>query len=410
MSDFASLVAKTLDEAPTRYRGPGGCIAVVKDGEAVGKKVWGFADLHAHIPMGTDTVLPICSVSKQMLCGLFTDLQRNPTPKMAARGIDASQQLADEFARYVNPTLLEKGLKLEDLCNNRSGLRDYWALSVLWGAKPEGKFSIVDHGPKMVERIKSFQFDTNTQYSYSNTNFFIVARVIERVTEQPLKDLLDERIFKPAGMKTAFLCADTSTHPGPGIGYEGTEETGFWPGDNNIEWAGDAGIAASLDDMVAYDKFVDAQRDQKDSWYYHNATQQTFADGKPAQYSFGLTHEDIEGIKAVGHGGALRGYRLNRIYVPEHRVSVIALLNEETGDSGAVTNDTLLSVLGKPKPKHDVVQPGEKWYGTYLDEKTQLAIVVRKSTVPGKVELKYHRKPMKYRATDEYRVVMDDNV
>lgn len=394
---------KILAAVPGRFRGPGGAVAVLKDGELVGKQLWGYADLHRRTLMTADTVLPICSITKQMLCGLLTDLERNPTPAMAARSEGASKQLSDELAKVLKPKLAQSdNLSLRLLCNNQSGIRDYWALTVLWGTKPEGKFSIVDHGPQMLDKMQSLHFEPGTEYSYANTNFFIVARVIETVTGQSLAELLEQRIFTPAGMKTTKLCADTFTHPGPGIGYEGNEDFGFYPGENRIEWAGDAGIVASLDDMIAYEQFVDRSRDDPNSWYHSNSQQQKFADGTPADYGYGLGRHNVGDVLTVGHGGALRGYRLYRMYAPGPRISIVVLLNQEHGEPGAVSEYIFKKALSIPEPeKKEGITANPDWEGTFLDPESQLAVVVtKKGAAPGEILLQYHRKPLKMRLED----------
>ncbi|KAJ6785794.1 hypothetical protein PWT90_06927 [Aphanocladium album] len=392
MVQIAEPIEQILADLPAKYRGPGGAVAVVKDGELLGEKVWGFADLHEGIPMGNDTVLPICSISKQMTCGLLTDLELNPTPAMAARGEPAAQQLADELARVLPKEIVQDtGVNLKLLCNNQSGIRDYWALTVLWGARPETPFSIERHGPQMLQRLKSFQFEPGTQYSYANTNFYVLGRVMENVTGQALSDLLNERIFAPAGMKTAFLCADTHTHPGPGIGYEGTEKDGYYPGDNRIEWAGDAGIVASLSDMIEYEKFVDSNRDNDKNWYGLNCKKQEFKDGAVCDYGYGLSQHTVGDVTLVGHGGALRGYRLNRIYAPEARVSVVALLNEEHAKAGVVCDYIIERLLGVEDAKFPAVEPNSAFVGTYLDPESDLAVVIGKGEAAGKLSFGYHR-------------------
>ncbi|KAJ2979401.1 hypothetical protein NQ176_g3271 [Zarea fungicola] len=391
MVQIAEPIEQILADLPAKYRGPGGAVAVVKDGELLGEKVWGFADLHLGIPMGNDTVLPICSISKQMTCGLLTDLELNPTPAMVARGEDASKQFADQLSKVLGKELVEgNGLTLQLLCNNQSGLRDYWALTVLWGARPETPFSIEKHGPQMLQRLKSFHFEPGTQYSYANTNFYVVARVIEQVTGQKLADLLRERIFEPACMKSAFLCADTSTHPGPCIGYEGTEKDGFYPGDNRIEWAGDAGIVASLSDMISYEKFVDSNRDNAKSWYHANSQRQHFKDGAASDYGYGLSQHKLGNVTVIGHGGALRGYRLNRIYAPESRISVVALLNEEHATAGKICDYVTERLLAIPATKYAQVEANPAWIGTYLDPESHLALTISEEK-EGKLSFGYHR-------------------
>ncbi|TPX15889.1 uncharacterized protein E0L32_000223 [Thyridium curvatum] len=405
---MAAPISEILADLPSRFRGPGGAVAVLKDGEVVGQQVWGYADLHRRISMAADTLMPICSITKQMLCGLLTDLERNPTPAMTARGGDPAKQFSDQLGQLLSPELLkDTGLTIRHLCNNQSGIRDYWALTVLWGAKPEGRFSVADHGPLMLERLKSFHFEPGTEYSYANTNYFAIARCIEKVTGQPLAELLSQRIFEPAGMETARLCANTAEHPPPGVGYEGDENFGFYPGVNNIEWAGDAGIVASLTDMVNYERYVNRSRDDSQTWYGSNSQQQKYKDGTPADYGFGLARRKVGGIVTVGHGGALRGYRLFRSYAPDPRISVVALLNQEHGDASGVCDHILKKMMGVPEAQNAVVTPGPEWIGTYLDSDTGLSITVSQGT-PGELLVKYHRKPDKFRVVDAYKALSDE--
>ena len=215
MTTFSDSISKILEEVPALYRGPGGAVAVFKDGKLVGQHVWGFADLDRRISMTADTVMPICSISKQMVCGLLTDLERNPTPAMMARGEEPAKQLSDQLGQVLDPKMLQDtGLTIRHLGNMQSGIRDYWALTVLWGAKPEGHFSVADHGPLVMDRIKSFHFQPGTEYSYSNTNFFVLARVIEMVTKQPLAKLLANEFSSPSGWRRQdFAHIPQSIHP-----------------------------------------------------------------------------------------------------------------------------------------------------------------------------------------------------
>ncbi|KAK3179286.1 hypothetical protein K4F52_009257 [Lecanicillium sp. MT-2017a] len=326
---------------------------------------------------------------------------------MIARGGDPAKLISKCLGEILDPTLFrDTGLTIRQLCHNQSGIRDYWALTVLWGAKPDGHFSIADHGPRMLERMKSLHFEPGTEYAYSNTNFFAVARAIEKATEQSLERLLDERIFAPANMKTARLCANTAEHPPPCIGYEGDENYGFYPGINRIEWAGDAGIAASLTDMVAYEQFIDRTRDAS-QWYHMNSEAQQFKDGAPADYGNGLARKVVGGVTTIGHGGALRGYRLYRLYAPDPRISIVALLNQEHGDAGGVCEYILKQALSVEEKKYDVVHPSPDWTGTYLDTETQLAIAVTQG-VPGQLLVKYHRKADKLRVVEPHRAESDD--
>lgn len=390
-------VQQILEATSARYRGPGGAVAVVKDGELLGQHVWGYADMDKRILMEPTTMMPICSISKQMLCAVLLDLERNPPPAVASRG-PVREQLQNKLREMLPPGLCESsGLTIQHLCDNQSGIRDYWALTTLWGAKPEDAFSLDTDAPGMRARIKSLHFEPGSRYSYANTNFHILARLVESVTGQPLGELLRERVFGPADMATARLCADTAAHPPPCVGYEGDERRGFLPARNRIEWSGDAGVVASLEDMVAYEKHLDRLWRQAAgpggppnpdgaplNWYQTAAQRQhvKFSDGRAARYRYGLGHTVIEGtdLHAMGHGGGLRGFHLQRLHQPSGRLSVVALFNHGA-DAGGATRYILREVLGlgPPAPPR---QPGDPdpvpgWFGDFLDPETMLLAAVR---------------------------------
>ena len=93
-------------------------------------------------------------------------------------------------------------------------------------------------------------------------------------------------------------------------------------------WTGDAGLGASLDDMIAWERHIDATRDDAAALY-----QPPVGAGRrspmaaPAHYGFGLARDEALGRAATGHGGALRGWRSHRLYLPAERVSVVVMFN-----------------------------------------------------------------------------------
>jgi D-aminopeptidase len=69
-----SIGSRALDRAvrdlPATYAGPGGAVAVVKDGEAILRHAWGLADRERRIPFTPRSLMPMCSITKQFTCAL----------------------------------------------------------------------------------------------------------------------------------------------------------------------------------------------------------------------------------------------------------------------------------------------------------------------------------------------------
>ncbi|EPS33454.1 hypothetical protein PDE_08416 [Penicillium oxalicum 114-2] len=384
------MVQAILETIPGRYRGPGGAVAVLRKGEVVGKHVWGYANLEKRVPMNDSTLMPICSITKQMLCMILEDVQRNPTPKMISCG-DARQQLNDGLREMIPIEILDHtGLTIEDLCNNQSGIRDYWAMSMFWGTHPEGNFTLAHDAKKALSLTKSLHFQPGTQYAYSNLNFHILARLLEEVTGSAFGDLLVERLFSPAQMKTAILCEDNARLPGPCVGYEGNETFGFLPAVNRVQWSGDAGVVASLNDMIAYEQYLDQSWEDEHSLYRAIAKEPRFKDGTRSMYGNGLARTKFGDIDIIGHGGSLRGYCLHRLQVPSERLAVVVMLNHEI-DAETVAMDILGSVLNRPSPilgQAQQVHVNQDFLGTFFDPEARLSCPVQEGE-SGTIVIRY---------------------
>ena len=368
---------RAIEALPRRYPGPGGACAVLRDGEVVAKHAWGWANAERRIPFTPQTLFRMCSVTKQFTCATLLDAFPDPA-------------MLDGDVRARLPLLEGQAPGARHLCHNQSGLRDYWAVAMLHGAPAESPFGEAE-AARVIGGSRTLQFAPGTRYSYCNQNFRILSDILQERTGRSFAELLRTRILAPAGMETAFLAADTRAMPDGTEGYEGTPDLGFRPAENRILWTGDAGLGASLDDMIAWERFIDASRDDPASLYARLAAPMAFADGAPAPYGFGLSRHTAGGRAVVGHGGALRGWRSNRLYVAAERVSVVVLFNH-LSEAHVAAMDLLHAVLGepaKPQPGADVEPPRT---GTYIEPQTGLSVRVR-AAAPGRVRVWYDRHP-----------------
>ena len=230
--------------------------------------------------------------------------------------------------------LLGRGARALHLCHNQSGLRDYWAVAMLHGSPAEAPSAT--RGRPGHRRHRSLHFAPGTRYSYVNQNFRMLSDILQDHTGRSFAELLRTRIFERAGMDSAFLAADTRAMPDGTEGYEGTSASGFRAAENRILWTGDAGLGASLDDMIAWERHIDATRDDPDALLsppLRAGRPSPMARRRPmASASAGPTEF---GRAVIGHGGALRGWRSHRLYVPSERVSVVVHVQPMSDAHGA---------------------------------------------------------------------------
>ena len=361
-----------LEALPRAYPGPGGAVAVLRDGEVLARHAWGFANAERRIPFTPRSLFRMCSITKQFTCATLLDAFPDPAD------LDADVAARLPLLESAPPGALH-------LAHNQSGLRDYWAVAMLHGSPAEAPFGDVE-AARVIAGTRSLQFAPGSRYSYCNQNFRILADIVQDRTGRSFAHRLRERIFDRAGMETAFLAADTRAMPDGTEGYEGDPVKGFRAAENRILWTGDAGLGACLDDMIAWERFINAGRDDPDHLYSRLSAPVTFSDGAPATYGFGLGRGTEVDRRLTGHGGALRGWRSHRLYVPSERVSVVVMFNH-LSDAHAAAMDLLAATLGAARARRGTVPP-PPWLGAYVEPETGLS--ARIDSVPGgRVRLRF---------------------
>ena len=372
---LATRLDRAVEALPRAYPGPGGAVAVLRDGETLVRHAWGWANAERRIPFTPRTLFRMCSITKQFTCGVVLDAFPDPS-------------VLDGDVRARLPRLEQPAPGALHLCHNQSGLRDYWAVAMLHGSPVEAPFGDKRRA-RVIAGTRTLQFAPGTRHSYVNQNFRILADIIQERTGRGFAELLRSGIFERAGMATAFLAADTSAMPDGTQGYEGTPTGGFRAAENRILWTGDAGLGASLDDMIAWERHIDATRDDADALYSRMSAPVSFSDGTPAVYGFGLNRGTELGRQVTAHGGALRGWRSHRMYVPSERVSIVVMFNHLSNAHDAAV-DVLAAVLGEERPPPTVAPPPD-WLGAYTEPETGLS--VRIDAADGQVRLRYGHFP-----------------
>lgn len=377
MPDLTRRLDAALAQLPRNHAGPGGAAAVLRDGEVLARHAWGWANAERRIPFTPRTLFRMCSITKQFTCATLLDLFPDPSV------LDGELRARLPLLEGAVPSVL-------DLCHNQSGLRDYWAVAMLHGSPVEAPFGDIE-AARLIAGTHSLHFTPGTRYSYVNQNFRLISELLQDRTGKSFADLLREHVFGRAGMETALLVADTRAMPDGTEGYEGSQAGGFRAAENRILWTGDAGLGASLDDMIAWERHIDTTRDEPASLYGRIAAPVSFADGAAAPYGFGLARGSDFGRAHTGHGGALRGWRSHRLYVPSERVSVVVLFNH-FGDAHGAALDLLAAVLGETRPAADAALPAPSWLGAYVEPETGLSARIEHAA-PGQVLLRFGHSP-----------------
>ena len=170
---------------------PGASLAVIRDGRIVYKRGYGMAKIEDGIVMTPDKIFDIGSCSKQFTATCVVMLVR-----------EGKVSLDDNVRKYI-PELPDYGtpITVRHLLHHTSGLRDYNALLELAGFRGDSDCPNVDEALDVICRQKKLNYPPGQEYSYTNTGFFLLSQIVERVSGKSLNAFAQEHIFKPLGME-----------------------------------------------------------------------------------------------------------------------------------------------------------------------------------------------------------------
>jgi len=200
----ADIVApQTVDQLFSVYERAGSpecSLGVIRDGQFVYRKAYGLASLELGVPLSTQSVLYMGSVSKQ-----FT----------AATVVLASEQgflsLDDDVRKYLLE-LPDYGhvITLRQMIHQTSGFRDFFTLISLSG-RDISDFNSPDEILKMVVRQRELNNIPGNEWIYSNTNYFLLGIVVKRATNKSLAEFAAQNIFQLYHQQAALVRARTGT-------------------------------------------------------------------------------------------------------------------------------------------------------------------------------------------------------
>ncbi|HAV76254.1 MAG TPA: penicillin-binding protein [Anaerolineae bacterium] len=299
---------------------PGCVLAVIRNGEFVHKRGYGMADLERRVPITPDSVFDIGSTGKQFTATVIAILANQ------------GQISLDDSIRKHLPEMLSYAdqISIRHLIHHTSGLRDYLTLMDVQGMN-DVNFYPEDSLYDLVARQKGLNYKPGREFLYSNTGYFLLGRIAQRVTGKHITQLIKEHILDPLGMvNTTFNKDHRPIIKDRALSYDAGDKEGTF--DNAIALCGgygDGAIITNIHDLLLWDhnfydnKLNNAQPDLIDQLH----TTGKLNNGKSISYAFGLILDKYQGQRIVSHGGSWAGYRTEMMRFPDHRFTVVCISN-----------------------------------------------------------------------------------
>lgn len=172
---------------------------VAKNGQIIFEKYDGFADKGNNILNSATTPLHIASVSKVLTASAILKL-------IDAKKISLDQKVTTLFEGFPYPEVT-----IKTLLNHRSGMKKYNYFcddKANWGRNKT--LTNKDLLNVIITKNIPLETKTDTHFSYNNTNYALLALVIEKVTGMKYAQAMKKIIFEPLDMKNTFVIDETS--------------------------------------------------------------------------------------------------------------------------------------------------------------------------------------------------------
>ncbi|RKT00482.1 serine hydrolase [Flavobacterium sp. 123] len=172
-----------------------GSFLVAKNGQIIYEKYVGYSNFSKKDSITSTTPLHIASVSKVV------------TATAVLKLINANRLKLDQKVNSILKEFPYPDVTIRMLLNHRSGMRNYAYFTDrdknIWDR--HNILTNQDILTIMATKNIGLESKTNTRFAYCNTNYAMLALVIEKVTKLPYKEAMNQIIFKPLGMKNTFV-------------------------------------------------------------------------------------------------------------------------------------------------------------------------------------------------------------
>jgi D-alanyl-D-alanine carboxypeptidase len=328
-SGFAAVQSATdqaAHQAIYEMHAPGVAIAVEIDGRIVVERGYGLRSLSSKAPVTTNTHFEIASVSKQFTAAAVLQLAERH-----------QLNLTDALGKYVPEYRIGAAVTIRELLYHTSGIPNF----------TEGNdFMLVasTHKPSfqaILGRIsgKPLAFPPGSDWAYSNTNYVLLAYVIERVSGETYNQYIRQHLFGPAGMTNSGFASEES-------GFSDMA-TGYYPGASGITpsphvdegWAPGAGtIVSTLGDMIKWDHALLQGRIVSLRSVALMRDASSTSAGKSTGYGMGWYIDTEKGHERIWHNGATFGSSAMNATFPSDKEIIVVLDNNVGVDAETVAS------------------------------------------------------------------------
>lgn len=343
-----------------------GGFLVAKGDKILFEKYRGYAKENDQIPITKNVPLHVASVSKTLTAMAVLKL-------VEAGKIKLHQKVTDFFPKFPYPEV-----EVFHLITHRSGLPKYeYVIDEMKLNPPHGKyFTNQDVLDLLIKNKPELARNTNTGFMYCNTNFALLALIIEKVTKNSFPIAMQKMIFQPLKMKHSYIFQPKDSLRAAQSFYNRGNK--LFPNDK-LDWIyGDKNCYTTPRDLLSFSKAMFSEKFLRKS--LKDSIFQPYSNERPGvnNYGMGFRMKNFDnGERLIYHNGWWHGSNSSFSHLLKSKVTIIAIGNRF---SGRVYSALALSGLFEDFPPEK-----EKLAKVLSDEKEQPKEISEPKEVSGDV-------------------------
>lgn len=310
-----------------RYGIAGQAVLILKNNQVIYKGFQGFANVELNVPLTNEHIFPSYSVTK-----LFTSV-------LVMQLVERGEIKLDESIRTYLPYLPKRwqNVTVEHTLNHTSGIPRYFDIAMKNGyflpTKKETILSLADEPDHFV---------IGTQNRYNNTNYLILAEILEKISKRTYSQLVDQIIIKPLQLKNTGHASALKVIPNMVTSYQGNN--GKRTKNKDVDWPeltyAHSALYSTPSDLASFmSALVKGKFVSKDSlrkfWQ-----PMLLKSGNKGRYAFGFEYAFKDGFHQVGHDGGNR-VKLRHYFSDDNTSDSYTIAYLTNGNSNNVWTDVL---------------------------------------------------------------------
>lgn len=340
LSISAQEKAKQIEQLLNKYNEYGqfnGSALVAENGKVIFKKGFGSANMEWNIPNQPDTKFRLGSISKQFTALLIV--------KLAEEG---KLKLDVPISTYLPDYPKENGDKIttHHLLTHTSGIPNYTNAPNFFKDKSRNPYT-------PAEFVKTFsslplEFKPGEKFNYSNSGYFLLGYIIEKITGKTYEQYLQEIVFTPLKMVNSGYDHSDVILKNRAAGYEkhGKQIVNAAYLDMSIPYAAGS-LYSTVEDLYLWDQALYTNKLLNEKSI--ESLFKSYISAGRAFYGYGWFIDDVdngdkEKLKTIGHGGGINGFNTIISRYPADK-NLIVLLNNTGGTILGEMNDAIRAIL-----------------------------------------------------------------